>query len=184
MPRAGRQVHPDVVDEHPEEVIIGIDAADHAARYLLHTVGEKQVVARLYQRVDLLRIELRPVGTAFGPRHAARGLLVDGRMLDDLHRRLLDRHHGRLGHAVDGGNAQRELGLRGLRHSTDAPKTRAQRHRIRSAARPAGAKPPPGRGLAVREGFALRHPAATGRTGRGRRIPSGDTSRNSWSIEL
>ena len=122
----GRQVHPDVVDEHAEKVIIGIDATDHAARYLLHTVREKHVVARLYQRVDLLRIELRPVSTAFGPCHAAHGLLVDGRMLDDLHRGLLDRNHSRLGHAVDGGSAQRELrdGLRGLRHSTRDPENK------------------------------------------------------------
>ena len=47
-------------------------------------------------------------------------------MLDDLHRGLLDRNHSRLGHAVDGGSAQRELrdGLRGLRHSTRDPENK------------------------------------------------------------
>lgn len=39
---------------------------------------------------------------------------------------LLDRNHSRLGHAVDGGSAQRELrdGLRGLRHSTRDPENK------------------------------------------------------------
>ena len=112
----GRQVNLDVIDEHAEKEVVGIDAADKAAGNLLHAVRKEHVVARLHQRVDLLRIKSGPVGPAFGAGHAAGWVFIDRRMLDELHGLLLDGNHGRLRHAVHGRSAQRKLrGGRNLR---------------------------------------------------------------------
>lgn len=103
------QVHLNVVDEHSEEEVVGVDRADHSAGELLHGVGEEHVVARLHQRVDLRGVDLGLVGAPFGTVHPLFGLFVDGRVLDHLHGRLLDGDHRGLRHAVGAGSAQRVL---------------------------------------------------------------------------
>ena len=113
----GGQVHLDVVDQQPEEEVIGIDRTDQSAGHLLHRIGIEQVVARPDDRIDVRGVDLGAVGAALGTAHVPRRVLVDGGMPDELHGCLLHRHDGSLRHAVGTGPDDGDLGRRhGLLH--------------------------------------------------------------------
>ncbi len=106
----GGKMHFDMVDKKPEEVIIGIDRTDRSVGYFLHGVGEKEVIARLDQGVNLGGKTFGTVGATFGTRHAVGRFFVNGGMLDDLRRRLLYGNNRNLRDTIDGGCAGGILG--------------------------------------------------------------------------